>query len=514
MNHNSNIDALHPPLRQTHVMPPCLSHGSLFSGIGGFDLAAQWMGWTNVFQCEKDDWCRKVLAKNFPQTERFADIKDFTGYEYRNRIDVISGGFPCQPFSVAGQRKGKDDDRYLWEEMLRVIATIKPTYVVGENVTGIIGLALDTVLSDLEAQDYTTETFIIPACSKNAWHRRDRVWIVAYANSIGRQNEQKENGKSVCNRERNNTTEKQGREQQQCRTGKSSSVFYDTESKFGNERKHGEHSEQREIQLQTGGSDSISANTDGIGWENSIHGKEQRSEAGELRNAYQEQYGNYWKAEPGVGRKINGFSSWLDRNINWVFISHYCIFVDGVQNKYTYGQTSKKRTEEVLQNVRSRINEAAFQQWAFGGFNSFYKAAALQSYMRKFEESINEAWVLLESKEAYSEVMRSLRLYEVITSAPYRSGQNKQRSGEHTDALQALSRFLAYNAKEAWKEYSRENAEFIPEQWDDLGYWEVFTPRVVDGLPGRVDRLKGLGNAIVPQVAYEIFSAIGAEVYL
>lgn len=180
MKHNSNIDALHPPLRQTHVMPPCLSHGSLFSGIGGFDLAAQWMGWKNIFQVEKDDWCRKVLAKNFPKTERFADIKDFTGHEYTNRIDVISGGFPCQPFSVAGQRKGKDDDRYLWEEMLRVIATIKPTYVVGENVTGIIGLALDTVLFDLEAHGYTTETFIIPACSKNAWHRRDRVWIIAY----------------------------------------------------------------------------------------------------------------------------------------------------------------------------------------------------------------------------------------------------------------------------------------------------------------------------------------------
>ena len=304
MNHNSNINALHPPLRQTHVMPPCLSHGSLFSGIGGFDLAAQWMGWNNIFQVEKDDWCRKVLAKNFPKTERFADIKDFTGYEYTNRIDVISGGFPCQPFSVAGQRKGKDDDRYLWEEMLRVIATIKPTYVVGENVTGIIGLALDTVLSDLEAQDYTTETFIIPACSKNAWHRRDRVWIVAYANSIGRQDEQKENGKSVCNGERNNPIEKQGGEQQQRRTGKSSSVFTDTNlSGLQTER-----AEQQTARIeQYGELGKLSTHTDNTGCE------EQRKPITDGKELFAPKCSSWWQTEPGVGRVVDGLPGRVDR---------------------------------------------------------------------------------------------------------------------------------------------------------------------------------------------------------
>lgn len=160
-----------------------LRHGSLFSGIGGFDLAARWMGWLNIFQVEKDDWCRKILAKNFPDAARYADIREFSAYEYRGAVDVISGGFPCQPFSVAGKRTGTDDDRYLWPEMLRCVREIKPTFVVCENVPGIISMALDEVLSELENENYTTETFIIPACGIGAPHRRDRVWIIAYDES-------------------------------------------------------------------------------------------------------------------------------------------------------------------------------------------------------------------------------------------------------------------------------------------------------------------------------------------
>jgi len=302
MQHIADCQAM--PFGNTHVMPSCLTHGSLFSGIGGFDLAAQWMNWTNVFQCEKDEWCRKILAKNFPQSKQYADIKDFNGKEYTGTIDVISGGFPCQPFSVAGQRKGKDDDRYLWEEMLRVVGEIKPTYVIGENVTGIIGLALDTVLSDLEAQNYTTETFIIPACSKNAWHRRDRVWIVAYANSIGRQDEQKENGKSVCNGEWNNQIEKQGREQQQRRTGKSSSVFTDTNfSGLQTER-----SEQQTARIeQYGELGKLSSNTNNPGCE------EQREPITDGTELFAPKCSSWWEAEPGVGRVVDGLPGRVDR---------------------------------------------------------------------------------------------------------------------------------------------------------------------------------------------------------
>lgn len=173
-----------------------MRHASLFSGIGGFDLAAEWMGWENVFQVEIDKFCTKVLEKNFPNVTRYGDIKEFDGTKYRGTVDIISGGFPCQPFSVAGKRKGKQDDRYLWPEMLRVISEVRPAFIVGENVTGIISLALEQVLSSLEAEGYHTETFIIPACAVNTPHRRDRIWIIAYTNYYGLHDPQDGQGNS------------------------------------------------------------------------------------------------------------------------------------------------------------------------------------------------------------------------------------------------------------------------------------------------------------------------------
>ncbi len=161
-----------------------MTHASLFSGIGGFDLAAEWMGWTNVLNCEIDEFCRKVLKYHFPNAKQYADIRttDFT--VWRDRIDVLTGGFPCQPFSVAGKRKGTDDDRYLWPEMLRAIREIRPRWIVGENVYGLInwsdGMVLEQVCADLENEGYEVQPFVIPACAVGAPHRRDRVWIVAH----------------------------------------------------------------------------------------------------------------------------------------------------------------------------------------------------------------------------------------------------------------------------------------------------------------------------------------------
>jgi DNA (cytosine-5)-methyltransferase 1 len=161
-----------------------MRHGSLFSGIGGFDLAAEWMGWKNVFHCEWMEFPRKVLDYYWANADSHIDICKTDFKKYANKIDILTGGFPCQPFSMAGKRKGTDDERYLWGQMLRAIQEIKPKYVIAENVFGITnidgGLVFEQVCLDLEAEGYEVQPFIIPAASKNAPHRRDRVWFIAY----------------------------------------------------------------------------------------------------------------------------------------------------------------------------------------------------------------------------------------------------------------------------------------------------------------------------------------------
>lgn len=171
-----------------------MTHLSLFTGIGGLDLAAEWAGFETVGQCEWADYPTKVLEKHWPDVPRWRDIRSMTKESFYERtglrtVDVISGGFPCQPFSVAGKRRGSEDDRYLWPEMLRVISELRPTWVIGENVAGIVNMALDQVYADLENEGYAVQAFIIPACSVDAPHRRDRCAIVAHTESIRLQRE-------------------------------------------------------------------------------------------------------------------------------------------------------------------------------------------------------------------------------------------------------------------------------------------------------------------------------------
>ena len=187
-----------------------MAHASLFSGIGGAELAASWMGWDNKFHCEINPFCRKILEYHFPELISYEDISKTDFSDWRGQIDVLTGGFPCQPFSLAGKRKGSEDNRYLWPQMLRAIREIRPTWVVGENVAGILTMVqpgdeaevgnqsslfgesdrkrvlqrqeyvAETICRDLEREGYSVQPIVIPACAVGAPHRRDRVWFVAH----------------------------------------------------------------------------------------------------------------------------------------------------------------------------------------------------------------------------------------------------------------------------------------------------------------------------------------------
>ena len=164
-----------------------MKHGSLFSGIGGFELAAEWMGWDNIFHCEWNEFSKKVLKHHFPKSISYHDITKTDFSIHRGTIDILTGGFPCQPYSTAGKRLGKEDERHLFPEMLRAIREIKPTYIVGENVRGLVswseGLVFEEVCTDLETEGYEVQPFLLPAAGVNAPHKRDRVWFIAHSNN-------------------------------------------------------------------------------------------------------------------------------------------------------------------------------------------------------------------------------------------------------------------------------------------------------------------------------------------
>ena len=330
-----------------------MTHGSLFSGIGGFDLAAQWMGWENIFHCEWNEFGQKILKYYWPNAISYGDITktDFT--IHRGKIDIITGGFPCQPYSLAGKRKGKADERHLWPEMLRAIREIQPGWVVGENVPGIInwsgGLVFHEVQTDLETEGYEVFPVVLPACGVNAPHRRDRIWFVAKSRDERCDNGCDNRQKRHIQTDKGITSENQSeREGWQCRSGEISSITSNTrlfrqeiseEQTTGTEQcdegtfknpnsSRNAQSELQQTDLSSGSSrdnKQVITNTRCSIREDGVYGEKQERKAGEFRNS--DPQFDSWQDFPtqsplcsrddGISSKLDGitFPKWRNESI-------------------------------------------------------------------------------------------------------------------------------------------------------------------------------------------------------
>ena len=369
-----------------------MNHLGLFEGIGGFSLAARWMGWKTVAWCEWNPFGQRVLRHHFPEAEGHGDITktDFT--KYANTIDILTGGFPCQPYSSAGKRLGKEDDRHLWPEMLRVIREVQPTWVVGENVFGIVswsgGLVFDEVQADLEAEGYEVQPYVLPAVSVNAPHRRDRVWFVAYRNnnglnkcnsqhekhtSEGRLNalcdtcQSNDNGhasdtstkglehsrearklgdkKTISRRKRSESTTAS---EHTCRDGYASDTDLSRceQSKQKNEGKSPEQFDSNSIQSSTTNSNKYVDNTKCIGWneKRNDNGFIKETQQGECR---QEQFSGADSAQ-----------GWWR---NFPSVSPICFGDDGLSDRLDSITFSKWRNESIKAGGNAIVPQVAYQ---------------------------------------------------------------------------------------------------------------------------------------------------------
>ncbi len=305
-----------------------MNHLDLFSGIGGFSIGLEKVGFNTIAFCEKEDYCRMLLQKHWKGVKIYNDIKECKGKEIKEtygRVDILTGGFPCQPYSVAGKQKGTADDRYLWPEMFRVIKEVQPTFVIAENVRGIIniqdGMVFETVCSDLESEGFEIQTFIIPAAGVGAPHKRERFWVVGYSKHNGSLTSEIKRGDNKINdrtEEREDTTFKPER------AGRSR----DNEIMENTRRKLHERSSVRE------------KNEDEIKKENANKFERSSSEsASNVANTKSEQsISKYYREQPGETSeqeqiKSRGSSSWTLREANWLSEPNVGRVVNGVPGR-------------------------------------------------------------------------------------------------------------------------------------------------------------------------------------
>lgn len=346
----------------------------MFSGIGGFDLAAEWAGYKNIFHCEWNDFGKRILQYYWPKAISYDDITktDFT--IHRGKIDILTGGFPCQPYSVAGKRKGTEDDRHLWPEMLRAIREIQPSWIVGENVSGLInwsgGLVFEEVQTDLENEGYEVWANVLPAASVGAPHKRDRVWFVAHRSSerCNHGSDIRQERQVYNNKNGNAKEDKPERNGRKCRTGEVGQIrnVTDTTSESSG-REHEQQPGKREFRRCDCKSDA--SNTNGTrfqktGAEQQTTGIEQHGELGasftntECKRG-REVLQNIQSKEPN-GNIFNPFNE----QTNWEKFptqAPICDGDDGLSSRLDAITFPKWRTESVKGGGNAIVPQVAYE---------------------------------------------------------------------------------------------------------------------------------------------------------
>jgi DNA-cytosine methyltransferase len=452
----------------------------LFSGIGGFSLGLERTGgFRTVAFCEIEPYCRAVLKKHWPNVPCYEDVRTLTAERLRAdgiSVDAICGGFPCQDISTAGKGAGIEGERSgLWKEYARIIGEVRPRYVIVENVAALLGRGLSRVLGDLAEIGYDAEWHCIPASYVGAPHRRDRLWIVAYSQS-----------KRYTERgEERDFPEEDGRQDGQMRSifsgaGQQSADMADPRySRIHEQRKSFDACEglrfgrgiqpngiprKQEYESETL-ADPTSKRPSGQR-ESGIQCSPTPRLDWQADQLIAERFGSQWRTEPNVGGRFDGFPMWLYR---------HC----GRGMSYAESYRSVKELRDVWNN------DVAETLWEnIGGFGRIQKAEILFYFVRELKKKGRKARIDVEGKKVCEEVLRIVWGAEKPSRSSLRPEPSEQQSGQSTDALQMVSQLSSRNGKANWSICS----------------WEDGIPRVANGVPSRVDRLKGLGNAVVPQI--------------
>jgi len=478
-----------------------MKHASLFSGIGGFELAASWMGWENVLSCEIDPFCQKVLHHHFPTTTLYGDIRttDFT--KYRGAIDVLTAGTPCQPAPAAGKKRGTDDNRWLWGETFRAMREIRPTWCIFENVKGLTsleqGVVFDRLLTEMEDAEYEVQTFNIPACAVSAPHRRERIWMVAHSKRLSGERR----GEAGDMAGEGGEAESEARERER---GRDAAVDCGADAPHpDNERLQERHGQRASAERQCNAESQCG----------------DRSEAWRRENWLQAAQ-RFCCLYDGVPDRLAGFG--LDETHA---IMSYILFL----RDYFYGTETSTRTREILSELQKATSSESFSE-LLRRFDPLQEEKILRCAVHgesNDERECNEGNLSAKSQKIHRKELRKMWHKQAAEYPPYQRGLERQCSCEFDDIVRELSSPIALAD---WKERAEKATNILFSMWKESGgervlheplqalheVWKSVTDKEIGSFrrhyyqrgDNRKESLKAYGNAIVPQVAYQIFSSL------